>query len=114
MKRGLGQFPNSWLVSLLKVKRLSLWGNKMKRFPANFIAPSLRICMLYPEAWNTWKEGSGRAFENSTIEEGFLTNVQELKYLQMCANKGLHHLPESIGGLGSLQHLDISSCKALQ
>jgi Leucine-rich repeat (LRR) protein len=114
MKKDLGQFPNSWLVSSLKVKRLSLWGNKIKRFPANFIAPTLQICMLYPVPWYCLKKDSVRAFENSTIEEGFFTNMQELKYLQMCANKELQHLPESIGGLGSLQHLDISWCEALQ
>jgi Leucine-rich repeat (LRR) protein len=114
MQRDLGQFPSSWLGSSLKVRRLSLWGNEMKRFPANFIAPTLRICMLYPKAWNSWKEGIGTTYENSTIEEGFFRNMQELKYLQMCASKGLQHLPESIGGLGSLQHLDISECSALQ
>jgi Leucine-rich repeat (LRR) protein len=114
MERGLGQFPNSWLVSPLKVKRLSLWGNKMKRFPANFIAPTLQVCMLYPAAWSSWNEPIQGAHVNSTIEEGFFTNMQELKYLQMCRNKGLQHLPESIGGLGSLQHLDMSECEALQ
>jgi disease resistance protein RPS2 len=114
MKRGLGQFPNSWLVSSLKVKRLSLWGNKIKRFPANFIAPTLRICMLYPMPWYRAEDHGERAFENSTIEEGFFTNMQELKYLQICANEELQHLPESIGGLGSLQHLDVSGCWALE
>jgi disease resistance protein RPS2 len=108
MKKGLGQFPNNWLESALKVKRLSLWGNKMKRFPTNFRAPTLQVCMLYPETWNSWNEPMGRAYENSTIEEGFFIIIQELRYLQMCATKGLQHLPESIGGLGSLQHLDIS------
>jgi disease resistance protein RPS2 len=114
MKRGLGQFPSSWLGSSLKVRRLSLWGNKMKRFPNNFIAPSLRICMLYPEPWKVFIEDSEGSSQVCTIGEEFFTNMQALKYFQSCANETLKLLPESIGGLGSLQHLDVSHCYALQ
>jgi hypothetical protein len=114
MERGLGEFPSSWLGSPLKVRRLSLWGNKMKRFPHNFIVPSLRICMLYPEPWKVFEEDNKGSFQDCTIEEEFFTNMKALKYFQMCANVTLQHLPESIGGLGSLQYLDISGCQALQ
>jgi disease resistance protein RPS2 len=115
MERGLEQFPSSWLGLSLKVRRLSLWGNKMKRFPHNFIAPSLRICMLYPQLWGFEKELSSEgSSQDFTIEEEFFTNMQALKYLQMSANITLQHLPKSIGGLGFLQHLVISKCRALQ
>jgi Leucine-rich repeat (LRR) protein len=114
MERGLGQFPSSWLGSSLKVRRLSLWGNKMKRFPHNFIAPNLRICMLYPEPWKIFKEDSGGSSQDCTVDEEFFTDMQALRYFQMCGNVILQLLPESIGGLGSLQHLDISWCRALQ
>jgi Leucine-rich repeat (LRR) protein len=113
MERELEEFPNRWLASSLKVKRLSLWCNKMKRFPHSFIAPTLRICMLYPNQWHAFLEGSGGSSQNCTIEEGFFINMPELKYLQMCTNVS-KQLPESIGGLGSLQHLNLSYCFALE
>jgi Leucine-rich repeat (LRR) protein len=113
MERELEEFPSRWLASSLKVKRLSLWGNKMKRFPHNFIAPTLRICMLYPVPWKAYGEEIKGSSQKCTIDEGFFTNMLELKYLQMCGN-GTKQLPESIGGLGSLQHLDISYCIVLE
>jgi Leucine-rich repeat (LRR) protein len=113
MERELEEFPSSWLASSLKVKRLSLWGNKMKRFPHNFKAPMLRICILYPEPWKLFKEHSGGSSKDCTIDEGFFTNMQELKYFQMGTTL-LKYLPESIGRLRSVQHLDISKCGVLQ
>ncbi|KAG0554685.1 hypothetical protein KC19_12G110500 [Ceratodon purpureus] len=110
-RKDLEEFPRTWLGRELKVKRLSLWGNKIKRFPHNFKAPNLKICILYPILWGfseiEWQYGG------CEIEESFFYELHALKFLQICYNFSIK-FPESIGGLGSLQHLDLQGCTALE
>ncbi|KAG0554694.1 hypothetical protein KC19_12G111300 [Ceratodon purpureus] len=111
-RKDLEEFPRTWLGRELKVKRLSLWGNKIKRFPENFKAPNLKICILYPISWDFSPEW--RAHGGCEIEESFFYELHALKFLQVCSNLSIKKLPESIGGLGSLQHLRLDGCEALE
>ncbi|KAG0554668.1 hypothetical protein KC19_12G109800 [Ceratodon purpureus] len=111
-KKDLQEFPGTWLGKVMKVKRLSLWGNKIRRFPDNFKAPHLKICILYPILWPVTKEVEGCG--GCEIGEGFFYNLHALKFLQVCANSSIRNLPQSIGGLGSLQYLNLAWCEALQ
>ncbi|KAG0598950.1 hypothetical protein M758_12G114500 [Ceratodon purpureus] len=111
-RKDLEEFPRTWLGRELKVKRLSLWGNKIRRFPDNFIAPYLKICMLFPMPWTFLYEGDGN--EGSEIEESFFYKLHALKVLQVCKNLSITKLPESIGQLWSLLHLNLAHCEALE
>ncbi|KAG0598935.1 hypothetical protein M758_12G113500 [Ceratodon purpureus] len=110
-RKDLEEFPRTWLGRELKVKRLSLWGKKIKRFPDNFKAPNLKICMLYPISWSL--SSIGREHGGCEIEESFFYELHALKFLQVCYNSSIK-LPESIGGLGSLQHLNLQGCELLK
>jgi hypothetical protein len=129
----LKQFPTAWLGKPLKVKRMSLLGQNINRFPNNFIAPELAICIIGPSPLKSLLPSSG---EEYVIEEGFFENMANIKYMKLHLNdrkktlptsatrwllqhntmkycQVLERLPESIGILGSLQHLDLQDCHAL-
>ncbi|KAG0598934.1 hypothetical protein M758_12G113400 [Ceratodon purpureus] len=111
-RKDLEEFPRTWLGRELKVKRLSLWGNKIKRFPDNFKAPNLKICMLYPIWWGFSPVGRGHG--GCEIEENFFYELHALKFLQVCYNLSITKLPESTGQLWSLLHLNLAHCEALE
>ena len=130
----LKQFPTAWLGKPLKVKRMSLLGQNINRFPNNFIAPQLVVCMIGVSFSSSFLSSG---IQEYIIEEGFFENMANIKYMQLYFKgylktlpstigtlRSLQHLnlywcwaleelPESIGGLGSLQHLEMSYCMAL-
>ena len=109
--RNLKQFPSAWLGKPLKVKRMSLFGQNISRFPSNFIAPQLAICMIGAFPFSSLLPSS---VQECVIEEGFFSSMTNIKYMQLCSSAILKNVPTTIGTLRFLQHLDMSHCRALE
>ena len=121
--KSLEQFPSVWLGKPLKVKRLSLVGQSMKRFPNNFIAPQMEICMIGPTQYPCFMSIAGGKFRSASslssgvqecvTEEGFFENMANIKYMQLsCSN--FKNVPTTIGTLRLLQYLNLSACGMLE
>ena len=105
------QFPSAWLGKPLEVKRMSLGSQSINRFPSNFIAPQLAICMIGSSISPSLLPSS---VQECLIEEGFFENMANIKYMQLHSNANLTNVPKTIGTLKLLQHLDMSYCMALK
>jgi hypothetical protein len=97
--RDLEEFPQEW-EAILKARRLSLQGNKLKILPRRFCAPELLSLLLG---------------ENPIVSlpASFLRSFQKLRVLDLSGGK-FWCLPMELGDLKDLVSLDLSSCEDLE
>ncbi|KAH8936865.1 hypothetical protein BDL97_17G107800 [Sphagnum fallax] len=97
--QNLEEFPQEW-EAILKARRLSLEGNKLKRLPGSFYAPELVSLLL-----------CGNPIQ--CVPASFLRSFPKLRVLNLNGGK-FRNLPEDLGDLKDLVCLDLSYCNNLE
>ncbi len=96
--QNLKQIPEECLTILSKVRRLSLYDNKLEQLPENMYAPEL-VCLLLGE--------------NPLRYAPRLNNFPRLRILNLYGAH-FHSLPEELGDLEDLIYLNLNECEHLQ